>query len=210
MSALPDTLPPGPALAPADLRAAGILASARRAFVEKGFDGASMQDLARTAGMSVGNFYRYFPSKAAIVAALIEQDIVEMSTDFAAILRAPDPRAALRAKVRERLLAQECVADGALWAEMSAAALRKEDIRRLICGLEAEIVANLVRVFARIAGLGEAAVPAEFGTRAMLFVMLVKGTAMQPPSDRRDDLVAMVLRMIDAMVDDLANPAPKV
>jgi AcrR family transcriptional regulator len=29
-----------------------------------------MQDLARAAGMSVGNFYRYFPSKAAIVQAM--------------------------------------------------------------------------------------------------------------------------------------------
>ena len=49
-------------IAPADLRSAMILASVRRAFTEKGFDGASMQDLAREAGMSVGHFYRYFPS----------------------------------------------------------------------------------------------------------------------------------------------------
>ena len=46
---------------PADQRSVEILALVRQAFVEKGFDGASMQDLARSAGMSVGNFYRYFP-----------------------------------------------------------------------------------------------------------------------------------------------------
>ena len=56
---------PAPA---AEERSHEILASIRQAFAEKGFDGASMQDLARAAGMSVGNFYRYFPSKAAIVA----------------------------------------------------------------------------------------------------------------------------------------------
>ncbi len=38
-----------------------ILAQARAAFVEKGFDGASMQDLARAAGMSAGNFYSLLP-----------------------------------------------------------------------------------------------------------------------------------------------------
>ena len=77
-----------PATAP-DLRSAEILDSARRAFVEKGFDGASMQDLARAAGMSVGNFYRYFPSKAAIVAALITRDLDEVEQDFREILGAP-------------------------------------------------------------------------------------------------------------------------
>ena len=47
-----------------------ILDNIRHTFAEKGFDGASMQDLARAAGMSVGNFYRYFPSKAAMVEAI--------------------------------------------------------------------------------------------------------------------------------------------
>ena len=58
-----------PTLSHADIRSTEILASVRQTFVEKGFDGASMQDLARAAGMSVGNFYRYFPSKAAIIQA---------------------------------------------------------------------------------------------------------------------------------------------
>lgn len=37
-----------------------------------------MQDLARAAGMSVGNFYRYFPSKAAIVQAMCGYDLAEI------------------------------------------------------------------------------------------------------------------------------------
>ncbi len=43
-----------------DRRQMDILEAVHSTFVEKGFDGASMQDLARAAGMSVGNFYRYF------------------------------------------------------------------------------------------------------------------------------------------------------
>ena len=70
----------------ADQRTAEILASARMVFAEKGFDGASMQDLARKAGMSVGNFYRYFPSKSAIVESLISQDMARLEQDFASIL----------------------------------------------------------------------------------------------------------------------------
>ena len=45
-----------------DYRTESILEGAKRAFAEKGFDGASMQDIARAAGMRAGNFYRYFPS----------------------------------------------------------------------------------------------------------------------------------------------------
>ena len=46
------TMPPLPhPIPPAEERSLEILASIRRAFAEKGFDGASMQDLARAAGM---------------------------------------------------------------------------------------------------------------------------------------------------------------
>jgi AcrR family transcriptional regulator len=103
---------PAPAAAFADQRITGILQAVRRAFAEKGFDGASMQDLARTAGMSVGNFYRYFPSKAAIVEALIAGDLAEMEQDFSTILTAPRPMEALRAKIRKRVTLQECAGDG--------------------------------------------------------------------------------------------------
>ena len=66
-----------------DQRIADILLRVRAAFIDKGFDGASMQDLARVAGMSVGNFYRYFPSKSAIVEKLISCDLDNMQAEFA-------------------------------------------------------------------------------------------------------------------------------
>ena len=82
---------------PADARSVEILDRVRHAFAEKGFDGASMQDLARAAGMSVGNFYRYFPSKAAIVEGLIHRDLSEIEAVFASVMGSPDPLGALRA-----------------------------------------------------------------------------------------------------------------
>ena len=58
-------------------RGSDILERIKAVFAEKGFDGASMQDLARSAGMSAGNFYRYFPSKDAIIAAMVERDLAD-------------------------------------------------------------------------------------------------------------------------------------
>ncbi|MGA0601298.1 TetR/AcrR family transcriptional regulator [Caulobacter sp. KR2-114] len=48
-----------------------------------GFHGASMAEIAHTAGLSVGQIYRYFANKEAIVAAIVERDLAEMRDKFA-------------------------------------------------------------------------------------------------------------------------------
>jgi len=199
-----------PPLAVADQRVAGILTAVRRAFAEKGFDGASMQDLARTAGMSVGNFYRYFPSKAAIVEALIAGDLAEMEQDFGTILTAPRPMEALRAKIRTRVTLEECAADGQIWAEITAAALRKPEIGAAAQRMETEIVAHLTSIFARVTGVAPVVAMERHGTRARLIVMLVKACSMQPMERDAQQLhlTEMVLRIIDDTLDAVAADAP--
>src|SRR5436309_253010 len=46
-----------------DRRLADVLAHASRIFWEKGYEGASMRDLSRAAGMSLAGLYHYFESK---------------------------------------------------------------------------------------------------------------------------------------------------
>jgi AcrR family transcriptional regulator len=50
-----------------------ILEAARALFREKGFEGATMREIAARVGLSLGAAYYYFPSKEAIVAAYYEQ-----------------------------------------------------------------------------------------------------------------------------------------
>ena len=52
-----------------------ILDAAQRCFAESGFHGATMATIAETAGISAGLAYRYFPSKDAIVLAIIERQL---------------------------------------------------------------------------------------------------------------------------------------
>ncbi len=192
----------------ADQRTAEILDSARRAFAQKGFDGASMQDIARKAGMSVGNFYRYFPSKAAIVESLIELDMAEMEQDFAAILEHPDPLAALRETVAQRITEAKCQGDGQLWAEITAAALRKPEIGAAACRMEAGIAGHLTTVFAQATGVSVAEAERRWSAHAHLLVMLVKACAMQrPDSPVTDDLTRLVLRNIDRTLDEISTSA---
>lgn len=196
---------------PADARVSEILVAARQAFAEKGFDGASMQDLARAAGMSVGNFYRYFASKAAIVQALIALDIEDMARDFLPIFASDDPIATMRQQVRIKLVEHQCNKDGALWAEITATALRKPEIG-VACGLmETTIVDYLLQAFAKACGVSLEQSRAQFAAHAALVVMLVKSSAMMPQKDEtvRNDLNAMILRIIDQTLDEVAASSVK-
>jgi AcrR family transcriptional regulator len=56
-----------------------ILAATARVLVREGFDRASTNRIAEAAGVSIGSLYQYFPSKEALVAALVERHIEEMS-----------------------------------------------------------------------------------------------------------------------------------
>lgn len=49
-----------------------LLRSARKVFREKGYNGATISDIVREAGVAQGTFYLYYPSKTAVAVSLIE------------------------------------------------------------------------------------------------------------------------------------------
>jgi len=69
-----------PALAQA--RREQVLCAAADCFRRKGYHGAGMAEISRTAGMSAGHIYNYFESKEAIIESIIEKDMEEMFSIF--------------------------------------------------------------------------------------------------------------------------------
>lgn len=188
-----------------DPRREAILDSARATFASKGFDGASMQDLARGAGMSAGNFYRYFPSKSALIEALVEREIACVGGAFAEVMVAEDPLDAFRRLVREEISGGH-VEHGQIWAEIEAAAARRPDFDALIQRMETEVIRNLVALFARIADLPEAEAAARFGGEARLLLVLVHGASMRCGArDADPQLSVVVLRTIDHILSEIAG-----
>jgi AcrR family transcriptional regulator len=187
-----------------------ILFSIRQAFAEKGFDGASMQDLARAAGMSVGNFYRYFPSKAAIVEAMVGLDLAEIERDFAEILVSDDPMAGLRAKILARMT-EDCMEDGQLWAEITAAAIRKPEIAAASMRMEAMIVTHLAGVFARVTGRKQSEAEDRYAGHCQMLIMLIKAVAMRTSQcgPASPALAAMVVQTIEAILTEISNDTVK-
>jgi AcrR family transcriptional regulator len=57
-----------------------ILTATARVLVRDGYDRASTNRVAETAGVSVGSLYQYFPTKEALVAALIDRHMTQMTS----------------------------------------------------------------------------------------------------------------------------------
>jgi len=54
-----------------------ILDGARKVFMDLGFDGASMGEIARSAGVSKGTLYVYFADKSRLFEAIVEEEALE-------------------------------------------------------------------------------------------------------------------------------------
>lgn len=76
---------------PADERRAQILHASAQCFGTHGFRGTTTRDVAAAVGITEAALYRYFPSKEAIYAAILDERIA-----------APDPIAHLEAAAREK------------------------------------------------------------------------------------------------------------
>ncbi len=73
------------------LRTHGILEAARKIFEEKGFLNTTLQDVARSAEISVGLIYRYFESKEDIFASLALTGAEKLDRKLELILKAKVP-----------------------------------------------------------------------------------------------------------------------
>ena len=60
-----------------EVRKAEILAAAEKLFIAKGYDGASVNDIIKSVGLSKGAFYYYFKSKEEVLNEILEQRVCE-------------------------------------------------------------------------------------------------------------------------------------
>ena len=75
----------------AESRRQQIVDAASACARRSGFHGASMAEIAQAAGLSVGQIYRYFDNKEAIIAAIVARDTGEMRDKFLELQGGPQP-----------------------------------------------------------------------------------------------------------------------
>ncbi|MGW1889593.1 TetR/AcrR family transcriptional regulator [Streptomyces sp. NPDC002004] len=71
-----------------------LLAEARTAFAEHGAD-ASLEDVARRAGVGIGTLYRHFPNRHALLSAVFDDAVSDLLARARSLLEDPQPCAAL-------------------------------------------------------------------------------------------------------------------
>ncbi len=77
-----------------------LLAEARSAFAEHGTD-ASLEDVARRAGVGIGTLYRHFPNRHALMSAVFEDAVSDLLARSRELLTDPQPCTALVTWLRE-------------------------------------------------------------------------------------------------------------
>ncbi len=125
-----------------------ILVAAEHCFVKSGFHRTTIQNIAADADMSVGNLYRYFASKDAVVEALVARDQAKAAEDFDS-LATDDPMGAFAALMRRQLV-DGGRARSVLWLEICAEAARNPTIAAVTRAHEQVISTHLRSFFSRV------------------------------------------------------------
>lgn len=109
-----------------------ILDAARQCFIEHGFHGASMAQIAQAAGISAGLAYRYFDSKHAIMLAIIDGQLQLARECLPAICHGRDVLEAVLADFSLWQRGSSPQVSAALFLETSAEGTRSPEIAQAL------------------------------------------------------------------------------
>jgi AcrR family transcriptional regulator len=133
-------------------RPSEILAAALASFVEWGFAATRLDDVARRAGVTKGTLYLYFPNKAELFKAVINQAVVPNLERGEGLLAAADlPAARLLEELMNGWAETACSPAGAIPKIMVAEAGNFPDLARFY---REEVVDRGMALFRRVLQLG--------------------------------------------------------
>jgi AcrR family transcriptional regulator len=179
----------------AETRRQQIVDAASACARRSGFHGASMADIAHTAGLSVGQIYRYFENKEAIIAAIVARDMAEMRDRYSELKDGETPvLEAILTKCSTALDELYEVESAALTLEVVAEAARNPRVGAILRAADAEEREMQQELLREV-------IPADCGeieriARGEVISMLFEGMTMRgvnnPGGDR--EAIARVLR----------------
>lgn len=167
-------------------RREAILEAVETCFASYGFHATTMQRVAREAGMSPGNLYRYFPSKNALVEGLVERDRDESRRRFAAI----DPARPFWEQFVELGRAYfigDARSKAVLCLEIWAESTRNPEIDAINRAFEAEAIASLEALLDSARARGEIAADVDSHAAAHLIMTITSGLYVRAGLRRAED-----------------------
>jgi AcrR family transcriptional regulator len=197
---------------PSSERREAILEAAQACFVRTGFHRTTMQDVAREAGMSAGNLYRYFASKDALVAGLAERDRATIVQDFNTLVGASDFLGAFEAIGRRHLVElprSQAVLAVEIWSE----ATRNPAVASFCTCVDHDLRGLMRTVFAAAQANGAIAAHVNLDQALTWFLTIADGLfkrrAVEPDFDGEHEL-ATAFALFRAIFAGKITPAPTI
>jgi AcrR family transcriptional regulator len=176
-----------------DLRRAQVLQGATACFCRHGFHSASMAEIAKSAGMSVGHIYHYFENKESIIAAIVENNQAEVLATMDMIEQIHGPLAeALIETVSVGV--DKCIEQGAttLMLEVLAEAARNPKVAAILQASDAVLRARMRDLLRKAAPPGREPSEERLDGQVETLFTLFQGIsvrAIRNPSLNRDRMV---------------------
>lgn len=157
-----------------------ILCAAQKCFVEHGFHAAGMALIAETAGMSPGLIYRYFPSKSAIILAIVERQLEENRASIRALHGASDLAEGAFETYEHWRTGNPAKMNAALFLEMSAQVTRDAALASALLASDQALRSELSSWLGAGFEEGGKGLPAELATlRAFSMQCFMEGLAIR-------------------------------
>lgn len=163
-----------------------ILDGARRCFVERGFHASSTAQISAAAGVSVANLYQYFPTKEALVAALIEVDLRRHSEMISRVWETDLSPQGIKQALEDIFLTKEGHDVAILRAEIASEGSRNAEVAEMLRRSEASLFELLRQSILAAQNAGRASPdldPIRIGERLSLVFEGVMRLYVFSPSD---------------------------
>lgn len=180
-----------------------IMEAAIGCFGKKGFHGTSTNEICAAAGMSPGNLFHYFPSKQALIAAIVENEHAAFVARFAELRDEPDAFVALEKLARAVLEKYSNPIYARLWLEVAAEAAANPQVGQAVAASTVAYQQDLAELVRRGQAAGQIAADLLPQDVAMWLLAMSDGFAVQTLgrkaqslANHADVLVPLVRRLL--------------
>ena len=184
-----------------------IIDAAAKCFRRDGFHSASMAEVAKEAGMSVGHIYRYFTGKEAIIAAIVREQLDPVLARFPTSANTmKDVRAILRENALQAARDVFNPEWSSLMLEVRAEAGRNRVVAEAVQAADAEIAERVRGLI--VSGFPPDQVPADIAIKIEMVGVVIEGLTFRAVSSPHiDPQVAQA--MIDLVIDNIFSVSPR-
>jgi len=182
-----------------------VLDAAAECFHKNGFHGASMAQIAKTAGISPGHIYNLFQNKEDVIGMIVEREQVELLAKVDAMQRADDVVQAMIDQVACGVESQLSVSNAALRMEILAEAGRNPKLAAVVRNADVQGREKLGSLLgAALAQRNLRREPEEVRARVEVLMALFDGLmlrSLRNPTIDRETVAPVVARVVAMLID---------